>query len=312
MYKGKLKLLIFTTITLSVLVSKAALVPHQIKFSEEDQLKHKNGLTKLTNVASNCLLGVEAYHRDFFEENAFSPFYGDNAKSFIAMSSQQKINYLANQTQQNANDVANAISSIQGIKTAGKDAQMKNMSCIGLVARCLSEGFVAAGQSDIWVKVKSFLAANDYDGTALQAALQALGWKIYYWNPDLSKNAAWDLQEEKSGISNALKGYHTMRYSQVVRSGGYYKNKVDDAKTLVNFGTKTPSFLAQASFFVGIAHTGYHVFSGYKGYVIEGHAGRGPLAHDIVEAGMFSPLLSQGKPSGQTYKSGLIAIPPQN
>lgn len=297
-------ILVFTTFRALAVENKA------LQFSDLERTQHLKSLKTLTQSASQCLLQTQDYQNAFFQKNGFSPFYGDSAKSFIAMSDQNRISYLAEQTQQSESRVANAIQSIRGATTGGADSKMKNMSCVGLVMRCLGFGFKKAGQENLWAKVRGFVAEHDYDGTFLQAALQGLGWKVYYWNPNLLMNQSWDQSEEQAGLSNALRGYHASRYRQIQKTGVYYYTRVDDSTSLVNFKTKTPDALKAADFFVGTAHSGYHVFSGYQGYVIEGHAGRGPLAADIVESGYFNPLTKEGKPSSQSYRSGLIAVPP--
>lgn len=93
----------------------------------------------------------------------------------------------------------------------------------------------------------------------------------------------------------------------------YYFNKVDDKTTLVGFGTKAPEAIRRADFFVGIAHTGYHVFPGFRGEVIEAHSARELKSIDNLQKGPFNPLDQGGAPrwtSTEKYRSGIMCLPP--
>jgi hypothetical protein len=148
--------------------------------------------------------------------------------------------------------------------------------------------------------------------------LQQLGWKIYYWNPNPSKNADWDdedrrLNPPKAGKTwNPVWGGHVLRHDSVVRRKIYYETKVDNASALVNFGTATPASFRNVPLFIGIAHAGYHVFPGRRGDVIEAHSMRNLDARDNLEVAPFNPLASGGAPRwtrSEKYRSGLIAVP---
>ena len=71
-------------------------------------------------------------------------------------------------------------------------------------------GFNAAGMPNTWKKINNQLKIDQkFYGTDLQIMLQQLGWKIYYWNPDPSQNAAWDAQDQ------ALNGLGILRRRRV-------------------------------------------------------------------------------------------------
>ena len=264
-----------------------------VRFSEEDRATHLSGLKTIESEFISCLKADMKYHQDFFAKHGISPFYGDRS-AFSKMSDDRKK---------------------QVIKSKGASPSllkyMKPTSCVGLAMKCLETGFAKAGQSEIWAKVKQFTAQNDFDGSATQHALQKLGWKIYYWNPDLRQNEEWDATEKANDPNNKLRfwGYHSYRFATVKKSSSYYFNKVDDATTLTNFGARSPQWLSQAPMFIGTAHTGYHVFPGFKGHVIEAHSTRDIDDPQTVEEAMFNPLDEGGSPRGE-YRSGLIAVPP--
>ena len=108
-------------------------------------------------------------------------------------------------------------------------------------------------------------------------------------------------------IHTTNNGYHRYLYSKVLRTGNYldmeYKRtengvtkflrhtiKVDDHETLVNFGRRTPDFLLDQQFYLGIAHQGFHVFMGSYGEVIEGHS-KGKIDDELaLERSYFNPL----------------------
>jgi hypothetical protein len=99
-----------------------------------------------------------------------------------------------------------------------------------------------------------------------------------------------------------------------MKSNTYYFNKVDDKTLLVNFGTSVPSQFRSVPFFVGIAHTGYHVFPGFTGNVIEAHSTRLLSSVDNLEKSPFNPLANGGGPrwtATEKYRSGLVGVPPK-
>ena len=93
----------------------------------------------------------------------------------------------------------------------------------------------------------------------------------------------------------------------------YWYNKVDDFKEFVGFDQTTPERLFKSPFWIGTAHTGYHVFPGTYETVIEAHSTRHITSINNLERSEFSPMRPGGGPRWapkQKYRSGLIALPP--
>jgi hypothetical protein len=192
---------------------------------------------------------------------------------------------------------------------------MTSMSCVDFSRMCLERGFKKAGLSDQWKKVDAYIP--DKIGNMLQHALQALGWKILYWNPDVTQNKAWDLDDQKIAPGNPLNvwGQNEARYLTVIRNNQYLFNKVDDSRSLINFGTNPPRFVDELSFGLGTANGGYHVFLVTKGNVIEAHSSRSLFALDNLEFSPFNPLANGGGPRwtrSEKYRSGILVVPPNS
>ncbi|MEM7600575.1 MAG: hypothetical protein AAF357_04075, partial [Verrucomicrobiota bacterium] len=178
-------------------------------------------------------------------------------------------------------------------------------SCVGFVLECLETGFFSIEGADrenaiaLWEKIDNFVR-NDWksDGNALVYALSLLGWKIYYWNPNTSREPL----KNESDFNEAMQKseYH----------GGI---TIGDNTSLVNFGRNPGDRFEKFPFYVGSAHEGYHVFSGYGGKVTEAHSGLiEPFVKDqerTVETGSFNPFVEKGSPRSQLF-SGLLAVPP--
>ena len=154
--------------------------------------------------------------------------------------------------------------------------------------------------------------ANAVDGTALQYALSKLGWKTIYWNPLPSRNKIWDSEEKIIDPQNLkhFRGFHEENYTSVKLKKKYYMNPVDNSTALLNFGDNEPSILKKIPYFVGTAHMGIHVFSGYYGTVVEAHGSRLLTDLKTIESAPFNPLNIQAAPSGGMYHSGILSIPP--
>jgi hypothetical protein len=279
---------------LSLLTAASALLSFQvsafqgsISFDDSSRARHLQGIDKIMETADDCLQADFDLHKDFFRKYGVSAFYGSN--SAYAKSSREGRMAILRSLR----------------KPVELVDQLKVTSCVGLTTKCLERGFRAAGQADLWARVKSFVALNDYDGTKLQHALQQLGWKVLYWNPDPSQNAAWDAAER----GQKSKGNHSVFYSGVTNRNSYYGVRVDDAETLVGFGTRVPRKFQDVPFFVGTAHGGYHVFPGMHGVVIEGHSMKAINDPNMIESSEFNPIKSGGAPRG-SYRSGIIAVPP--
>lgn len=284
-----------------------------VSFSQEEKSAHASKIRSFMRVAKNCLNSYKDRHISFYNANCrkngdskicLSKFYGDrrySTKRGRRRSDGKPLQYLGDALVQNG-------------FPASMMRQMENTSCVGMALSCLKQAFQATGQSAQWDKVRKFTYRNNVGGTALQHALQQLGWRLYYWNPEsLStidrETKKWDA-EEKNWKS---KGWHNYRYITVKNHGRYWYNKVDDKYTLVGFGDGTPSILYKVPFWVGIAHTGYHVFPGTFENVIEAHSTRHITSYQNLEFSVFSPMRKGGGPrwtSVEKYRSGMIALPP--
>jgi len=263
-----------------------------ISFTEADRTDHEAGVDTILSTAAACLKADIARHHSFFKAHGFSPYYGDRSQ-FGKLSFSGKRSYL---------------------RRLGKDAsllnQMEPTSCVGLTLKCLGKGFAAAKQDAYWKKIRDFTMLNDVDGTAMQAGLQKLGWKILYWNPDVRQNRDWDRRERNKNPSNSDRfwGYHESNWISASRNRAYLYNSVDDVKLLVNFGNSTPAAIRQVPFWVGTAHGGYHVFPGFNDRVVEAHSTRRITDIKTLQADPFNPLNGDAPTDGM-YMSGLIAVP---
>lgn len=286
-------LFIFSLLSIISLALGAQEFKGEIQFSESDRLRHAQGITVLITVAADCLKKDLDHHQSFYRTHGFSPYYGDRSK-FAKLSKDQRQREL---------------------RRLGKNPAlvevMEPTSCVGLALKCLNEGFAAAGQSDLWKPIAAYTRLNNQYGNALQLALQELGWTISYWNPAPEMNETWDAQEQRRNRRNTDRfwGYHAYRFLTVNRHNRYYYNRVDDKDWLVGFGRDVPQSFKDIPFFIGTAHTGYHVFPGAYGQVIEGHSTRAITDAQTIESSEFNPLAPGGGPRGQ-YKTGLVAIPP--
>lgn len=281
-------------LTLSAIYTSRASFTGSISFTPDEQEQHRKALPQIVNDAGDCLKDDYNHHLKFFKKYGISPFYGDQS-SFAKLSYSEKQIYLAR----------------LGID-ADLLSQMQPTSCVGMTLKCLGGAFQKNGESEFWNRIRRFLNANDVDGTALQTALQQLGWKILYWNPDTSQNEAWDARERSANPSNSSHfwGYHAYRWATVRGEGHiYYNSVVDDWQLLVDFKLSPPLRFRRIPFFVGTAHAGYHVFSGLFGEVIEGHSMRLITDPNTIERAEFNPLAENGAPRGP-YVTGLAAVPP--
>jgi hypothetical protein len=259
-----------------------------INFTPSEKANHLADIERLGRATKNCMYTDINKHRRWIKDYGISAFYGDQSKF-------GQIYYMKDREKK--------------LKSMGKDPklarQMKPTSCVGFVLKCLGEGFKASGQEDLWEKIRKFTKKNDQRGDALIHSLQKLGWKVLYWNPKPSKNKSWDSNEKIGTLfaSGAYQGHHEARYQSVMKKNRYYFNKVDNKTALVNFGRKVPEPLKVTPFYVGLSHTGYHVYAGEKGRIYESHSSRKITDKKTLEANHFNPLKWK-------YKSGLLAVPP--
>lgn len=263
-----------------------------ISFTPQEKARHEAGIDVITKEAAACAEADFAYHTAFYQEHGISPFYGENS-DFAKKSESSRRRFLRR------HDVDEELV-----------GQLQSMSCVGYVMKCLNKGFTAAGQQDLWLRIKKYTQDNGVSGLALQDALQKLGWKVLFWLPDERRNEVRRIYEEREDRHNTYRfwGYHAERLAQVRNHKMYLDNHVDDGTTLVNFGPHTPAFLMGVPFFVGTAHGGYHVFQGAKGYVLEEHAMVEITDPKSVDKSLFNPMESGGPTEGMLF-SGLIAVP---
>ncbi len=274
-----------------------------IEFSKEEKALHQSKIVELTIEASKCLEDTYQSHLSFLNQYGVTKFYGNRkyTKGWkVRVANGRRLTPIKPILRDN------------GVDTNLED-QMENMSCVDFSRRCLKQGFEAVGLNHQWKKIDSYIP--DKIGNRLQHALQALGWKMLYWNPNPSKNADWDRDDRAIAPGNPLNvwGYNEARYNTVIRSGTYLFNKVDDARSLVNFGTNPPRFLSSMPFGVGTANGGYHVFLVSYGNAIEAHSTRSLFSADNLEYSPFNPLANGGGPRwtrSEKYRSGLLVVPP--
>lgn len=265
-----------------------------VEFTAAEKAAHERHIGTMTRTARRFLEDIWRDHVAFHRRWGVSKYYGDRSQLL--------------------NTRAKRIAALQraGAPISLVD-QLQPTSCVGLAIKGLGAGVRAAEDPALdsaWEKVRAFTRANDQDGSAMIHALQKLGWRVHYWNPAPQDNARWDAEERYW----PSKGWHAYRYGTVMNKGTYYYNRVDDRSLLVGFGTRVPSAFRSADFFLGVAHTGYHVFLGFEGEVIEAHSTRALSSRQNLERAPFNPLASGGAPRWtprEKYRSGLIATPPR-
>ncbi len=286
----------------------------ELNFSQEEKDQHLKSITQLIDESSDCLARHKEEHLSFYRDHCItdsrgnkkclSKFYGErrfSMKRGARRSDGKKLQYLPTE-----------------VRRAGFPeswvSEMRSTSCVGLALQCLKEGFQKTSQSEQWEKIMTYVRINYVGGTALQDALQKIGWKIYYWNPTPLENIVevtekWDKEEKRW----ASKGYHQYRYYRVRNNSTYWYNQVDFKYDMVGFEKTTPSLLYQHPFWIGTANTGYHVFPGTFENVVEAHSTRHFTSIDNLEFSTFNPIAPGGGPrwtNTEKYRSGLIALPP--
>ncbi|MGZ3727961.1 MAG: hypothetical protein ACXVCG_01985 [Bdellovibrionota bacterium] len=254
------------------------------------------------------------------------------------MSRKPSFNLDARAKEEVSQDAGKRCSDLRGNTTL----PLQNISCVDMARRCLREGFKQAGMESTYEKVDNEVRATDLSGVEMQKALADLGWKILYFNPDTSQNAAWDADEkqvypptvehkwqgawgdhvftwsgncDKTGNLLAGKSKGGVLCSDQYMVGRETPVPVDDKTLLVNFQTTVPAAFKAVPFFIGTAHAGYHVFPGFSGNIIEAHSTRPLASHENLQVSAFNPL-DQDHGGGprwtniEHYRSGVIAVPP--
>lgn len=329
------KKVIFTAVFIFSLATEAASYKGSIEFTEAEKQTHLEKIENFKEVAGECLQRHKTEHLEFYKETCeagkcLSKFYGDRRYADARGKTRadgKPLKYIGDALVEAGYDPAYA-----------KD--MKGISCVGLAMRCTAEAFEATGQKAQWLKIRAFTKLNGTGGTAMQHALQALGWKVYFWNPyqraeDLER---WDFMElgdavpegtkacgrlkrkpvrDKHGVLKCpweSRGYHAYNYRMATGSRKlYYINKIDDSRELVGFGSTSPRLLDNQEFWIGTANGGYHVFPGTFSNVVEAHSTRPLHSIDNLEFSIFNPLATGGGPrwsAKEKYLSGMVALPP--
>jgi len=265
----------------------------QVTFTSSEQLNHQSEIETILEEVSLCSRESIEHHQSFYRQYGVSPFYNGNS-AYSKLNWRGKVNFLKS----------------RGLPTKLVE-QIKIFSSMSLTLKCLKRGFSRAGQESYWEKIELFTKNNGVNGLALQHGLQSIGWKVLYWNPLIDNNKDWDEEEKKRNSENTDRfwGYHHYRWTTVQKEKKYYFNHVDDYEYLVNFGQRTPRSFSKIPFFVGTAHTGYHVFPGTFGQVIEHIHQSNITESNSVSILKFNPLKKTEGPHGN-FKTGLIAIPP--
>lgn len=306
----------FLTALTSVLFICSAQAAYRgsVSFSSQEIANHARQTRKLVSVAKDCLEQYKRSHLDFYRSHCLrlsngktrclSKYYGDRRFT------KKRVEYRSD---------GKRLSSLSAeLRKYGFNPslinQMESTSCVGMAIQCLGRGFKATGQNAQWKKIQRFYRANAVGGTSIQYALAQIGWKTFYWNPESastidSETRKWDAQE----ANWKSKGWHNYRLRTVTNSNRYWFNYIDDKYSMVGFEDGTPSILYNVPFWVGTAHTGYHVFPGTYQYVIEAHSTRGITSKDNLEFSQFAPMKQGGGPrwtATEKYRSGMIVLPP--
>ncbi len=306
--KTKIALLLLLSLFLSRIIHAA--YEGELSFSEEEKELHQQSISQLIDESAKCLARHKEEHLAFYKSHCIrgnkclSKFYGERRYSMTKgarRSDGKKLKYLPREIRR------------EGFPESWA-TEMRSTSCVGLALQCLKEGFQKTDQNEQWNKIMTFVRRNGVGGTALQDALQKIGWKIYYWNPTpldsiVEVATQWDTEEKRW----SSKGYHLYRYYRVRNDSSYWYNHVDFKYDLVGFEKTTPTLLYQYPYWVGTANTGYHVFPGTYEKVVEAHSTRHFTSIDNLEFSNFNPLAEDGGPrwtNSEKYRSGLIALPP--
>lgn len=339
-----MKLILFTLSVLNLSIAHARpSVSDIVSFSSQEKQAMIDFAEDISENARNCLIHTYQENIDFHSNvqsvdgSSLGTRYGDQLHSrsqnnVIDQILNEIFSYDAVQAKralvyQNALEVQDFLETQGMVKVplsrVASTAKrfMKNKkdgtSCVTLARDCIREALDKiqnASLDSANAKIMREFSRSKAMGTVFMNLLQLAGWKVYYWNPDTSRNYEFDLFERyyQPPFSDNT-GYHRYIYQKITRSeqqgqkGKYLEvnyNRhvngakslvrhtviVDDSRTLTNFGAATPQFLKDEPFYMGIAHMGFHVFLGSYGEVIEGHSKR-PISDDsLLERSEFNPL----------------------
>ncbi len=282
-----------------------------IFFTEDEKAQHLQDSGFIAEETARCLQEKLYEHQDFYKQWGISPFFGDQSRYAKLVYKNGK----DGEQYPEAVKISRKEDHLRSIGYSNAEEMVKRIkpvSCVGLALKCLEYGFKSVGEDVIWSKVKAYARSYDNTGMSIQHALQQIGWKVLYWNPDTSRNAEWDKIDQSIKPNNARNywGQHSYVYKvSIQRNQQYYQNHVDNTTFLADFNESPPREFKNIPFFLGVAHLGYHVFPGYYGTVIEGHSSMALKNFKTIETSEFNPLATGGGPRGR-YLSGIIAVPP--
>ena len=176
--KTRLYLLsVLTFLTFMDLEIASAAWNSSISFTTEERDSHVRQIQKVIETASSCLDTDLDTQQRVYQQYGVSPFYGDRS-FFGKLSYEDKFQELYRVFLEKGYREKEASLLARHFRET-----MEPTSCVGLVLKCLGRGFKAAGQADLWARIRAYTDANGSDGTSLQNALQMLGWRVLYWNP---------------------------------------------------------------------------------------------------------------------------------
>lgn len=260
---------------------------------------------KWNNIVQNSRISISKYierHADSFAKTGIGSMYGPNS-SYAKMPLAEKARYLA-----------------QNKKPGTFPAMPTETSCIGFVLGNLNYGYNKSGLGKQWDKIDAIVRENSGQGTYLLNELRKDGWKIIFWSPDAknpttrvasaSKDAdhhqwAYAMARDNKGYMPGVLSYGKVFEGVPVDYLALNYRPTDPRITLRNI--KAEEILRKIPFFVGVANGGYHVFMGSDGMVIESHSTRNPSDQTNIE---IRPLNQFGLLRGESYLSGIIAVPP--
>jgi hypothetical protein len=197
----------------------------------------------------------------------------------------------------------------------------KETSCVGFVLNQLEQGYKRAGKQERWKEIDAIVRDHQGDGNFLLQELKKDGWTTVYFNPDV-KNPT-----QQVGQPSKPADHHIWTASEVKKGRNYLSgvklfngerfDGIPIDEQMLNYRPTNPyqttpetaqlEKLRRAPLFVGIANGGYHVYLGSQGNVIESHSTRNPTDPTNME---IRPFSEWGLLDGESYLSGVIAVPP--
>lgn len=274
-------------------VGEALLIP-EVKVSEKWQ--------KVVNGALSSISQSIESHFDSLKKTGIGNMYGPKS-SFAKMNADEKRNYI-----------------LRNKKLGTTPVEPVETSCVGFVLKQLKNGYESNGMGNRWAEIAQSVYDNSGQGTYLLQGLREDGWKLIYWNPDKRFPTT---RVVSPSIAN---DHHIWTWAMIRDGNPYMENVLSYEKVFpglpidhmaldfrpsnsseTDFNRNALEILRNIPFFVGVANGGYHVYLGSKGMVIESHSTRSPTDATNIE---LRPLNQFGLDKGESYLSGVIAVPP--